>query len=325
MKKIEFYKHKSESNSSQQQEIERLKDEKDISNNIIATIQKELSNKEIIINRLNKKLEGAKDELNNKIKIIISLENERASPINEAERLEKEKELYELRMKCKTADERIEKMTNEIAEIKIIFENSQLKNNEYEHIFTKLKVDLEGARTQFIDMERAERLVRIDNEQLKFNLNKLKCEIIKTLYSDEDSIEPDPSPTNDDLIEKLNDLLKKYLSGKEKVSELNETLENTKQEYSAIIINLNLLSNKLKKQVSIDIRRAKSLEGAINELKDFNELESISTMKNSLVVAYESELIWLQEIENKLSQIGINVDNTECNLTNIAKLQILKY
>lgn len=299
---------------SQQQEIERLKDEKSVASNIISTIKKELSNKEITINKLAKQLEGAKDELNNKIKVIISLENERATPINDSERLEKEKELYDLRMKCKTADESIEKMTNQIAEIKSLFEASQNQNSEYERISEKLKIDVESTRSQFIDMERAERLVRIDNEHLKFSYNKLKNELVKAVYSVEDSSEVNPDLTTDDLLEELKSLLEKYSSSKVKVSELTATIDNTNKEHSAVIDNLNLLSDKIKNQISLDIRRVMSLEGAVNELKDFENIESISSMKNSLVAAYESELTWLQEIENKLNEIGVNVDNTECNI-----------
>ena len=136
----------------------------------IEGLKKEISDKDGRIIELNEKLGSLKDskksdeERQNKEKELLVLKN-----VTRVFLEKKNSKIFFLKIfkKIKVAEGKIVDLNNTVLQIKGELEESQrllLKNSQNEK---NLKDELDHVKNQFMDMQRAERIVRIDLEQSK--------------------------------------------------------------------------------------------------------------------------------------------------------------
>lgn len=88
--------------------------------------------------------------------------------------------------KFKVTEQKVIDLTNQVLQIKNELEESQKQSQKQSMAEKKLIDELEHAKTQYLDMQSAERIVRIDLEQMKrsvmnkyLNKNKVKNKVRK--------------------------------------------------------------------------------------------------------------------------------------------------
>lgn len=190
-------------------------------------------------------------------------------------------------------------------------------------------------------MQRAERTVRIDLEQLKQNVdfqkkdlfflktrnkksyfffkhNKFRNLIIQSIYSTPGVSQPSEEDITDEaisnewkkivsertgLIENVNSLKKKLTSSEQLNSELGENI--TQFEYHI---------SQIEQKLTTSGRRTALLENELKTLKEIQLNEKLHRLRNLMTEIYKNELDWQMEIEETLKKsFEIDLNNNDCN------------
>nr|XP_006812789.1 PREDICTED: forkhead-associated domain-containing protein 1-like [Saccoglossus kowalevskii] len=187
------------------QEMERGKKEKVTSQGLVVTLQRDVSNKDSTINRLMGEIERLKKEIREKDVAMAAMS---AKKLKGAENTITEH-----------ADT-METFKNEIERLKQLLEEHKL-------VEVKLKAELEHAKSQFLDMQRSERLGKVDMEQVQKRLERFRNRVVQQTFCAPGIKAPDNTDkvSDDELIDTIKLLIDDRSEARNKVRELKDTLK----------------------------------------------------------------------------------------------------
>jgi len=207
-------------------ELDQIKRDKSIATGLVNSQQKDLASKDITISKLNRQVDGLKEEINKNVKKILELEERINDPVNTEARLEKDKELFNLKVKLKTTDEKILALSEQVDVIRTELEGSNKRLEEEDELNQKLKADLEQSRQQFVDMQSAERAVSSDLEALKKEFEAFRGQVIEAVFP---NVEERPENAGEILIGEVKRILEEKLEVSGKLSELENGLRGLRE------------------------------------------------------------------------------------------------
>ncbi len=204
-------------------ELDQIKRDKSIATGLVNSLQKDLSAKDITIGKLNRQIDGLKEEINKNVKKILDLEERINDPVNSQARLDKDKELFNLKARLKTTDDKIVELSGQVDVVRIELENSNKRLLEEDELNKNLKADLEQSHQQILDVQSAEKAVRDDLEILKCSFEGFKSRIFDVVYT---NVEQKHEISAEALVNEIKRILREKLEASEKLSDLKIGFED---------------------------------------------------------------------------------------------------
>ncbi len=207
-------------------ELDQIKRDKSIATGLVNSLQKDLSAKDITIGKLNRQIDGLKEEINKNVKKILDLEERINDPVNSQARLDKDKELFNLKARLKTTDDKIVELSGQVDVVRIELENSNKRLLEEDELNKNLKADLEQSHQQILDVQSAEKAVRDDLEILKCSFEGFKSRIFDVVYT---NVEQKHEISAEALVNEIKRILREKLEASEKLSDLKNRLRRLRE------------------------------------------------------------------------------------------------
>nr|KAG5691839.1 hypothetical protein BaRGS_033443 [Batillaria attramentaria] len=297
-------------------DLERVKKDKSITSGLVTQMQRDMSNKDSTISKLTREIEVLKKDLRERDKLL-SNTNVKVNKIREAssttkvaeERDAREKELISLRQRFKGAENKISEQFNTISTLREELENLKQSLFDEKDQRRKFQTEADSNKTQFLDMQRAERVVRVDLEQAKKELERFRNRVVQTTYSTPGVKAPEKEISDDELmqslkkqldertellgkIKELQEEVKLASSGTEELKDQGEKLRDTLQESMDRLKETGRLSGALKQELSV-----------IESLTSDSSLLWVRDMVTNILA---TDLEWEENIEAALEKCGVN-------------------
>lgn len=297
-------------------ELERVKKDKGITSGLVTQMQRDMSNKDSTISKLTREIEVLKKDLRERDKLL-SNANIKVNKIREVsatskvaeERDAREKELVSLRQRFKGAESKISEQFNTISTLREELETLKQSLFDEKDQRRKLQTEADSNKTQFLDMQRTERVVRIDLEQTKKELERFRNRVVQTTFSTPGIKAPEKEISDDELMQTLKKQLDERTELLEKIKELEEDVKHA----SAGTEELKDQGEKLRDalQESLDhLKEGSRLSGPLKQTVDV--IQSLSAESSLLWVRdmvsniLATDLQWEENIEAALEKCGVN-------------------
>ncbi|XP_039263399.2 forkhead-associated domain-containing protein 1-like [Styela clava] len=301
-------------------DLDKAKKEYSMSHGLVQSLQRELSVKEAEIKRKTSEMSLLQKNLRDKDIQFQSLsakfvrvhdcrtKDEAINTVNE--------DMKTLRQKIRRLESRsgdhtslIQRYKNEITQL-----NEMIKKQENEKE-TSIK-NMEQQKGKFLELQRAERLLRVDVEQAKSRLKRFRGKITKILYSASGVRAPDhPDDAEDSrLIVDLETIIDQREKDMEDIRGLNSELNSIRKQGEEKEASLQVLTETMEDILSTltenghhtDILRTKR-----EELSGLELDKSLLQMRRTLIGYIKSEEQWVSEIYSSLQKAGYNVEVTD--------------
>lgn len=297
-------------------ELERVKKDKGITSGLVTQMQRDMSNKDSTISKLVREIEVLKKELRERDKLLANA-NIKVNQVREAsgtskvaeERDAREKELISLRQRFKGAETKISEQFNTIQAMKGELESMKNSVFDEKEAKRKLQAEADGNQSKFLDMQRAERVVRVDLEQTQRTLDRFRKHVIQTTFSTPGVKAPETVISDDELLETLKKLLDDRTQLLGKIRDLEDQVKGAASSTDA----LKDEGEKLRESLQLSLDRLKEAGRLTSPLKqEVSVVSSLGTdsallwvrdMVSSMLAA---DLDWQEAIENALLKCGVN-------------------
>lgn len=297
-------------------ELERAKKEKNITSGLVTQMQKDMSNKDTTISKLTREIETLRKEVRERDIQISSVSNKlsksKDTPLKSSEdRDAREKEIMSLRQKYKTAENKMQEQEELINTLKQELEKSKVSIFDEKSQQKKLETQIDQLKSELSDIQRTERVVRIDLEQATKRLERFRNRVVQAAYSSGSTKAPEGEITDDQLVDTLKKLTEERTEFHNKVKEMEKQLKLTDSSSNVFKRNITKLRTDLEKS----IENLKTNGFLVSSLKHEMELlqsvtgeESILWMRDCLVQLLTNVSSWEKEIETSLQTCGININ-----------------
>ncbi|KAJ8320668.1 hypothetical protein KUTeg_002255 [Tegillarca granosa] len=286
-------------------ELERIKKDKNITSGLVTQMQRDMSSKDSTISKLTREIETLKKELREKEAQVTSMSAKvsrlkESTGVNKAaeERDAREKELISLR---------------------------QLTIYEEKDIQKKLQAEADQAKSEAQDMQRAERLVRVDLEQATKRLERFRNRVLQVTFSTPGIKAPESEISDDELLDQLKKIIDERTEFYRKVKDLKEQLKLADTSSAEFKENM----SKLRTDMEQIVAHLQEKGFLVSDLKqELGMLQSVITdesgawLKDCLLNILTCILSWEQEIENALEKCGVNIKLSNDAISEKEKLML---
>ncbi|XP_077998057.1 uncharacterized protein LOC144451149 isoform X2 [Glandiceps talaboti] len=302
------------------QDLDRMKREKGTSQTLVTTLQRDVSNKDSAIRRLNTELEKQKREIREK-DVSLSAMSAKFSRMKENKRHEeemqsREKELISLKHKLKGAENKIAEQIETMVTYKDEIERVKQLLEEQKSLESKFKAEVEHGKSQFLDIQRSERLVKVDLEQAQKRLDRFRNRVVQQTFCAPGIKAPDNTEdvNDDELIDTIKLLIDDRTEARNKVRELKDTIkiqETSRKDSNKSVKAMKQHMEAAKTRLSNSGRSSGVISQEIKLLQSVTADESQQWTKDGLLAILTQELAWQQEIEDALEKCGFNVKSSD--------------
>ncbi|XP_046360042.2 forkhead-associated domain-containing protein 1-like isoform X3 [Haliotis rufescens] len=307
-------------------ELERVKKDKNITSGLVTQMQRDMSSKRVFcdssISKLTREIEMLKKELRDRDVQVTTLNNrvsklkDTSTPVSrpgEDRSDVREKELVSLRQKFKASENKVSEQLNLIGSLREELDKTKQMLFESKDVHRKLQGEVDAAKSQFVDMQRTERVVRVDMEQSSKRLERFRNRVIQVTFSTPGIKAPETEITDDELIETMKKLIDERTSLTNKIKDLKEQVRVARIGSSELIANGNKLKEKLMASVDrlkTDGRLSVSLRQELTVIQSLSTEEALLWVRDLLVRVMTDEQTWATDIEEALEKCGANVKLT---------------
>ncbi|KAK3104566.1 hypothetical protein FSP39_005088 [Pinctada imbricata] len=296
-------------------ELERAKKDKNITSGLITQMQKDMSNKDSTISKLTREIEILKKEIRERDIQITAMSKKMSrttdTPLKASEERDaREKELISLRQKFKATESKMQDQQELITQLKQELEKSKLSLYEEKNVQKKIQSEVDGAKAELIDLQRAERVVRVDLEQATKRLERFRNRVVQTAFATPGIKAPDGEISDDELLETLKKLIDERTEFHRKMSEMEQQLKLTDSSSNVFKRNMSKLRSELEQAVN-NLKTGGFLAGTVKQevalLQAVSGDESVIWMRDCLINLLNSAMTWEQNIESSLEACGVNI------------------
>ncbi|KAL4221029.1 Forkhead-associated (FHA) phosphopeptide binding domain 1 [Mactra antiquata] len=296
-------------------ELERVKKDKNITSGLVTQMQRDMSNKDSSISKLTREIEALKKELrerDSQLSTMTTKVNKLKEPKNE-ERDARERELISLRQKFKTTESKVQDQQTLIDNLRVELEKTKTSLFEEKDLQRKLQVKVDEAKNEAQDLQRAERLVRVDFEQSTKKNERFRNRVVQTTFSTPGIKAPETEISDDDLLETLKKIIDERTNSFKNIKELEQKLKAAEASNKGFDKNVHDLRKTLQ-NAKVHLKQNGRLSGALKEeinlVQSVTVNDTVSWIKDVFIGLLQGELTWETEIENSLEQCGVNVKLT---------------
>ncbi|XP_052213963.1 forkhead-associated domain-containing protein 1-like isoform X2 [Dreissena polymorpha] len=296
-------------------ELERVKKDKNITSGLVTQMQRDMGNKDSSISKLTREIEALKKELrekDSKLSTMTTTVNKLKDPKNE-ERDARERELISLRQKFKTTESKVAEQQTLIDSLREELEKTKTTLFAEKDVQRKLQGLIDEAKSQAQDLERAERLVRVDLEQLSKKNERFRNRVVQTTFSTPGIKAPDTEISDDELLETLKKIIDERTNSFKNIKELEHKLkmaDTNSKDFQKNVHDLRKGVQNAKAHLRQNGRLSGPLKDEISLLQSVTCDDSLAWIKEVFIGLLQGELAWETDIENALEKCGVNVKLT---------------
>ncbi|KAK4469437.1 hypothetical protein MN116_006592 [Schistosoma mekongi] len=167
--------------------LEKVQRERQILSGLVTQLQKDLSNKDVQISRLNKELSLIKNQLTEKDTTIDAL-HMKYNKSQDKKQYNMEKEQYEkeidnIRQKYKTTETRCHSLQDELDRMKLDYNKLNHSIEMRTNTENQLRKELEEAQTKLIELERSIRMHQLDKQEAISEHERLRTRIMRIVFA----------------------------------------------------------------------------------------------------------------------------------------------
>ncbi|CAH8493480.1 unnamed protein product [Heterobilharzia americana] len=167
--------------------LEKVGRERQILSGLVTQLQKDLSNKDVQICRLNKELSQIKNQLTEKDTAIdaLHLKYNRSQDKTQQnkEREQFEKEIDNIRQKYKTAEIRCHSLQDELQKLKLDYDKVSLEVESKSNNENRLRKELEETQTKITELDRSNRIHLLDKHEAVSQCERLRTRIMRIVFA----------------------------------------------------------------------------------------------------------------------------------------------
>ncbi|WAR14835.1 FHAD1-like protein [Mya arenaria] len=184
------------------------------------------------------------------------------------------REIEALKKELREKDSQLKVMTSSVNKLKE--PKTEERDARERELISLRQSSLDEAKSQAQDLERAERLVRVDLEQVSKKNERFRNRVVQTTFSTPGIKAPDTEISDDDLLETLKKIIDERTNSFRTIKELEQ--------------------NSLKEEIGL--------------LQSVSVDDHLAWVKEVTVGLLQGELSWETDIENALEKCGVNLKLT---------------
>ncbi|CAG5124562.1 unnamed protein product [Candidula unifasciata] len=291
-------------------ELERVKKDKNIVSGLVTQMQRDMSNKDSTIDRLTREAEVLKKEIREKDVQLLSLKKPSEVAKAAEENIAREKELTSLRQKFKIAENKLQEQLDIISGLRGELDKSKSELLYERELQRKLISDLDSVKVQLQDVQRSERVVRVDLEQMQKRNERLRSRVIQLTFSSPAVKAPDKEISDDELIDSLKKLVDDRAKLLNRIEELESSVTAAKSGKEELLSD----AKKLREALESSAKRLKAngrLSGLLKEeiilVRSLCADEDLTWIRELFSEVLAAELDWENLIEQSLEKCGVKV------------------
>lgn len=251
---------------------------------MVNTYQKDLANKEAANSKLLREIDSLKSQLT-----------------CNAELMEKDQELYNLKAKTKLREDQIIEITAQVMklteQIELNSARAEARTTEFKELEDQLRQDLEVSRKQFVDMQEAEKTLRTDLDVLQQHFDKFRVAIVQAVQSMPDR-QVGEEMSDDGLVEELKAITEICTTRAQIVEDLNGHLGSSVQAQSDLLEAIKQFAGKITEiGANLQTNGIGSLEAQLTAVKEESCVESLQVVRDALATEIENMLTWSRGLE----------------------------
>lgn len=296
-------------------ELERIKKDKNITSGLVTQMQRDMTNKDSTISKLTREIEALKKEVREKDAQLATVHSsiKLLKEPKAEERDARERELISLRQKFKTTESKVQDQQMLIDSLREELEKTKVSLFQEKDVQRKLQIDLDHAKNAAHDLERAERVVRVDMEQCSKKLERFRNRVVQTTFSTPGIKAPDTEITDDELLETLKKVIDERTNSYRQIKDLEQKLKMADvngKDFEKNQSDLHKILQNVKVHLKEKGRRSETLKEEIGLLQSVVVGDSLVWIKDLFLEILQGELSWQTDIDNALEKCGVNVKLT---------------
>ncbi|GFO36050.1 forkhead-associated domain-containing protein 1 [Plakobranchus ocellatus] len=288
-------------------ELDRVRKDKSITAGLVTQMQRDMSQKDSTISRLTREIEVLKKDIRERD---VQMSTRKTSPKQAEENSAREKELTTLRQKFKTVEAKQQEHLDTIAALRVELDKVKAELTSETEVSKKQQSELTASRAQVTDVQRSERVVRVDLEQCQNRLERFRSRVIQVAYSTPALKPPEKELSDDDILAALKKLAEDRARLLSNISKLESDVTSAKAGKGDLLGHANTLKDLL--QASVDRLKQKGRVAA-NLKQEVSIVQSaligdieLTWIKELLGANFQAELDWQLETEAALEKCGVN-------------------
>ncbi|KAA3676223.1 uncharacterized protein DEA37_0013919 [Paragonimus westermani] len=167
--------------------VERLKKERQILSGLVTQLQRDLTNKDAYVGRLNQDLKEMGRKLDEKSTALSILQAKFVKAHDNSKYLQQteahEKEMTAIRQKYKATEIRCDTLNNELDRTKLELEKLKQVVDEKQSCEEKWHKEMEDLKSTVISLERAERNAKLDKQETVSQYERLRSRIMRAVFA----------------------------------------------------------------------------------------------------------------------------------------------
>ncbi|BFZ23626.1 hypothetical protein BsWGS_26664 [Bradybaena similaris] len=291
-------------------ELDRVKKDKNIISGLVTQMQRDLSNKDSTISRLTREAEVLKKDIREKDVQLLNVKNPKDVAKAAEENSARDKELTTLRQKFKLAENKLQEQLDIITGLRAELDRSKSEILSERENQRKISSDLDSMRAQLQDVQRTERVVRVDLEQTQQKNERFRSRVIQLIFSTPAVKTPDKELSDDDLIGNLKQLVDDRAKLLSRIEELEANVTAAKSGKEELLNDAKKLREAFEssaKRLKENGRLCGSLKEEIIFVQSLCADEDLTWIRGLFCELLTAELDWENLIEQSLEKCGVKV------------------
>ncbi|XP_015760534.1 PREDICTED: forkhead-associated domain-containing protein 1-like isoform X3 [Acropora digitifera] len=288
---------------------EKLNKQKMQSTTLLNGLQRENSAKDALVHQAKREIEKLKKELREKDATISSMSakmgKQKAAKEAEKEVQKVELELCVTKGKLQTAEKQLKERIKTISELENELENVRGCVDEGREKDMASQQELNHAKAQCLDAQRAEKLHKVDYQQLEKKFDRFRRKVIEYTFSGGFPQTVNRELDDDELLDHLRHLAQEKLSLVEHIKRY-EDLQNEEDKEKDFNDSANELQKHLEgmeKRLGKSGRTCSSLEDELTLVEEFTTHDALKWFKDFACKMLCNEISWQQKSEEALRDV----------------------
>ncbi|CAK8695020.1 forkhead-associated domain-containing protein 1-like [Clavelina lepadiformis] len=305
------------------QELDKSKREYGMSQGLVQSLQKEIQTKESVFNKMKAELDHLKKEFKKK-DVQLSSMSSKFTRITEDRTKDDmiealKKETKDLKIKLKTLESRATDQVGLLQTYKEEIVRFKSKTDEAANEKKHLITEHDDLKQKYYELQRKERILRVDLEQSQSRLDRFRMRILHTVYAAPGLNAPDDLQSTDDnvLVNDIKKLIAFRSDLKDQVHSLQNEMKALQSFKGDIDSSKETCTNALEdiiKHLSEKGHHSRVLKNQADLLSSLSLTDdNVSWIYKSFVTFLNCEIQWVSVLDEALQKAGYDISITDQN------------
>ncbi|KAL9970156.1 hypothetical protein ACROYT_G022484 [Oculina patagonica] len=295
---------------------EKLNKQKMQSTTLLNGLQRENSAKDALIHQAKNEIEKLKKELRGKDSTISTMSTklgrQKAAKDAEKEAEKLQQELYATKGKHQSTERQLKERIKTIADLEHELEKMRDHLSEGRQSDKAIQQELDHAKAQCLDAQRAEKLLKVDFHQMEKRFDRFRRKLIEYTFSGGSSRTVDHELDDDELLDHVRQMAYDKVSLVEEIKQY----ASSESEKEAKDKDLKDSTGELRKHLDGMVKRlwksgrtCSSLEEELTLVEELTTHDSLSWIKDFVCKMLSNEAAWQQKAEEALKNAADDSDS----------------